>query len=109
MSVLETVAARLLRASQDAGRRDAPSRKADSLEAKRKSSKHSDKKKRKKAKVDTRSIVTQTTMSFAKDGTVQAPSLTPPSSIPQQTKVESGEPKATSGPGGEIFSVSAIF
>ena len=29
--------------------------------------------------------------------------LTPPSSIPQQTKVESGEPRATSGPGGEIF------
>ena len=34
---------------------------------------------------------------------------TPPSSIPQQTKVESGEPKATSGPGGGNISVSAIF
>ena len=34
---------------------------------------------------------------------------TPPSSIPQQTKVESDEPKATSGPGGGNISVSAIF
>ena len=34
--------------------------------------------------------------------------LTPPSSIPQQTKVESGEPRATSGPGGGNISVSAI-
>ena len=45
----------------------------------------------------------------ANAGLLQAPSLTPPSSIPQQTKVESGEPKATSGPGGGNISVSAIF
>jgi hypothetical protein len=40
---------------------------------------------------------------------MQTPTLTPPSSIPQNQKVSSGEQKATSGPGGEIFSVSAIF
>ena len=35
--------------------------------------------------------------------------ITPSSPIPRVTKVSSAEPKATSGRGGEIFSVSADF
>ena len=50
----------------------------------------------------------QGVLSYATSRT-RAPALTPSSPIPRVTKVSSAERKATSGRGGEIFSVSVDF